>query len=244
MVRLDERWARWSRRRKNRQDFEAAGAYHVRRQVEASIYESEKHRNAQDWLYELDTKYPRRSSYFAFLAVIMSLGALITAWLSYESVRQSNRAWLGPASLRLNHAIEPGTSADAFVDYQNSGHQPALDAFYDLDSYTFSKQMEVDMAERTNRHIDRCKKLEPTDGTITIFPGSGALPRSYHVGESLTNALKAPATLILFDGCFVYQTVGKRHITAFCYQYDPDQIRLDGDGKPLLDLCKYGNYAD
>jgi hypothetical protein len=241
---LKEKRAEYILRRAHRQEFQGAGAFHIRRMAEAGNYDSEKLKNAWDWLRVQDTKFQR----LAFITSIVAIGISGTAlWISYnssENARKADRAWVGAATMRLSDKPAVGNELRFILDYQNSGRQPAQDVFYDMDSYTFNKNMTSDIAARATRHISRCKSSPPSADRLTIFPGKGTFEAYRVPKEFVTTTVTGGSDIIITDGCFVYRTLNKIHRTAFCFEYDAQIARGDDGGKPVMNLCNHGHYAD
>jgi len=240
---LPKWWARYRLRREHRREFEFTGADQVRLRVENSVYmEQDKLQNARDWLYRRETRYPRLAVMTSTAAVIATVASVSVAYYNAENTRRADRAWLGPASMRLSERPTFGKDLEFLFEYENAGRQPALNVSYYLDSYT-SREREVGSGPRPLGHILRCRHVPPPRNIrLVVFPGKGAF-EPYRAADSL---LRDPfgGEIILVNGCMVYQTLNEIHRTAFCFKYDPRHERRDAYGKPILDLCNHGHYAD
>jgi hypothetical protein len=235
-------WIRHRQRLDHWNEFKTTGAYHVRRMADMSNYDEGKLKDARDWLNQQDTRHQRRAFWISSFAAVVSVLALLVSYYSYENARMANRAWLGPAAMRLSKKPGAGEELRFFLDYQNTGHQPAQDVFYEMDSYSFNKDMTPGIEARAARHIARCKNSQPSDERLTLFPGTGTF-EPYRVDKQLA-AAAGPREAIFVDGCFVYRTLGEVHRTAFCFTYDLQNGRDDETGKPVMNLCTHGHYAD
>ncbi|MGV7219652.1 hypothetical protein [Bradyrhizobium sp. UFLA05-112] len=242
-ARLDRR----RRRRDNWKEFEAVGVDQLRRRVENSIYtDEEKLTDARDWLHRRETRYQRFAVCISAASVLTAITAL---WVSYNSARnavRADRAWVGPVSMRLSEKPAVGKPLQFFLEYQNTGRQPAQDVFYDPDSYSFNRDLAADRAERAKRHVEDCKQRQPNGSQLTIFPGRQTFT-PYQIKKSstlITKSVTNGTDLILIAGCFVYRTLDEVHRTAFCFEYDATNPQVDDDGRPIMDFCLNGNYAD
>jgi hypothetical protein len=63
----------------NRREFEQTGIYDVRRMADGNVYAPEKLNEAREWIYEQDTKYPRRADTKSTIALVISVVALIAS---------------------------------------------------------------------------------------------------------------------------------------------------------------------
>jgi hypothetical protein len=147
------------------------------------------------------------------------------------------------ALMRLNHKPVAGEGIRFLLDYQNTGRQAAQDIDYYMDSYTADAAKPAEIAGRAKQNISRCKTLNPTDDRMTLFPGGGTF-EPYLVSQQFATAVASASDTIFVDGCFVYRTLGQVHRTAFCFKYAPEIAREDAKGRPVIDLCTHGHYAD
>ncbi|MFC7699645.1 hypothetical protein ACFQX9_23455 [Bradyrhizobium sp. GCM10028915] len=243
---LAARWKRYWERCENFKEFEQTGAYDVRRLADGSIFSASKLRDARDWLHKRDTRYQRWAFCASVVAIVISAGAAIVSYKSWDNAHRADRAWVGATTMRLGEKPAVGRDLRFYLEFQNTGRQPARDVFYEPDSYAYRKDMTGDVAERARRHIARCMARQPRDEQMTIFPGRGTFA-PYQIKKDsnlITEPVIAGADLILVDGCFVYRTVDEVHRTAFCFEYDASNPQVDDDGKPIMNVCLHGNYAD
>lgn len=148
--------------------------------------------------------------------------------------------------MRLSEKPAVGKPLRFFLEYQNTGRQPAQDVFYEPDSYSYNKEMAVDVAARTKRNVEECKSKQPNGGQLTIFPGKQTFT-PYQIKKSnnlITRAVTSGSDIVLISGCFVYRTLDELHRTAFCFEYDASNPQEDDEGKPIMNFCLSGNYAD
>jgi hypothetical protein len=234
----------WRKRAAYERDFRERGLENVRQQIKGAMFSPEKHQAAEKWVYREDHRYQRWALIFSATAVAISASALIvTSWAAMNASK-ADRAWVGPTTIRLSQKPAIGKEVRFTLEYQNSGRQPALDFFYEPDSYSFNREMTRDAAARANAYIDRCKAFNPGSNKLTIFPGKGtsevyAVPKTF-----VTEAVASGKEVVLINGCFVYRTLTEVHRTAFCFKYDVKNAQEDDDGKPIMTSCNYGHYAD
>jgi hypothetical protein len=225
-------------------DFRERGLENVRQQIKHSTFAPEKHKAAERWVNQEDHKHQRWALFLSAIAIAISASALaVTGWAAMNASK-ADRAWVGPATMRLSHRPAAGQELRFYLEYQNTGRQPAQDVFVEMDSYRYNRQMTGDIAERSKRYLARCKSSNPSGDRLTIFPGKGTF-EAYRVGEQfVTSEVINGSDVILIDGCMVYRTLNEIHRTAFCFQYDVQNARDDEDGKPVMNLCNHGHYAD
>ncbi|RXH12732.1 hypothetical protein [Bradyrhizobium guangzhouense] len=240
-------WERSLRRNKNWKEFDEAGADHVRSQVAAGNWDTEKLKDARAWLRRRETLYARIAVGISIVSLFVS--AIVSgcaAWVTYQNgqiARAADRAWLGPASMRLNEKPAGGKRLEFLFEYQNSGRQPALKVSHFLGSHALTGPDDTTNRKRALEDVEACKRLGSGDHQV-IFPGKGNLEPYHPTSELLSKAIEDHSPIYI-DGCFAYQTLGEPHHTAFCFKYDPDFPRYDHpEGKLLLDLCDFGHYAD
>ena len=240
---IQARWNQERARREHWKEFQALGLQDVRRRAENSIYDPEKLKHAWGWIHNRETRYQRRAFIVSIIAVIISLSALAVSKYSADNARKADRAWLGPASVRLNERPVGGKRLEFVVEYQNTGRQPALSVAYFLGSHALPESDKRGAnRDRALEDVKSCKLLMPEDQQV-IFPGKGNLEPYRPVSDLLQTAVDAQVPIYV-DGCFAYWTVDGPHHTAFCFKYDPDFPRHDAEGKLMLDLCDFGHYAD
>lgn len=239
-------WERFQLRRRHFKEFRQTGVFDVRRQADAGILEAEKLNDARLWLRTEDTRYQRWAFRISAIALIISAISGLISYNNWQNARYADRAWVGPVLMRLSKKPAIGKPLRFFLEYQNTGRQPAQDVFYEPDSYAYSKEMAVVIAARTERNVEECKSRHPNRGQLTIFPGKQTFT-PYQIKKSsnlITRAVTSGSDLVLISGCFVYRTLDEVHRTAFCFQHDASNPQEDDEGKPVMSFCLSGNYAD
>jgi hypothetical protein len=68
-----EEMSRWQK------EFETTSVDDLRRMVAANVFAPEKHKAAQEFLYDLDTKYPRRAFTISMFSLVTSILALLVS---------------------------------------------------------------------------------------------------------------------------------------------------------------------
>lgn len=101
-----------------------------------------------------------------FITAALALGQ---GWIFYNQLnemQEDRRAWVGPYQAGFEGTLMPNMPIAVHVQYQNTGREPALDAFYDLEHFTVN--IADDQAGVTVRriatYVGRCFATPPREG--------------------------------------------------------------------------------
>lgn len=127
--------------------------------------------------------------------------------LSRDNLIAAQRAWVGPRNARSDAAPEAGKPVTVFLDYQNTGREPAIETAYDLDFFVSSIDGEAvrQVDHRVAAFQSKCKlKWTPNQATV-VFP-SGLTGSSYTLnqtlaGDNIDQEVIDGAKALIFSGC-------------------------------------------
>jgi hypothetical protein len=171
--------------------------------------------------------------------------ALKQAINSERTFLQAQRAWVGPRNATF--AAEPavGKAIEMTVEYQNSGHEPAISFVYSVDSFAMEPAEEANgtVADRIGKSMSRENK-ERHSGNV-IYPatsGFGASPYSISArskDDLVDEAVVKGDKLVVVQGCFWYETIDLPKHAYFCYFYKQGFTKIQN-----LNICVSGQEAD
>jgi hypothetical protein len=165
---------------------------------------------------------------------------------SRDALIAAERAWVGPRNARIDAAPTFTNDLDIFIDYQNSGREPAIETIWDTDLFTATDEEENNgtIPRRIDNFIAKCKTMwKPFQATV-VYPSSGGIGSGYVLTktllkDSIDDDVIEGTKMIVISGCFVYRTVQTIHRSWFCYFY------RNGRTKPAAwYICLSGNGAD
>lgn len=163
---------------------------------------------------------------------------------SDKALVQAQRAWVGPQNATI--AAEPavGKPVEITIQYQNSGHEPALGFVYSVEPFLFTPSEDANgtVGTRILNYMNACKNAKEWKGGSVIYPSVGFSAYNLNsktnddfVDEDFTKGEK----LLIVQGCFVYRTFDLPRHSYFCYFY------RQGYTKPQnLNICTSGHEAD
>lgn len=164
-----------------------------------------------------------------------------------DSLIASERAWVGPRSARSDGIPEKEREYPIYMDYQNSGREPAIEMAYDVLAFAFSGEDDSSgsVRNRITGFIDSCKiKWQPHSAQV-VYPSTGGLGLTGYVLSTKLSATEidddvvSGAKSVAYAGCFSYKTVGTIHRSSFCYFFNAKT------SKPAnWNICAFGNGAD
>jgi hypothetical protein len=182
-----------------------------------------------------------------FLAICTWALAVIGYWALDESRRAletTQRAWVGPQNLHIDGALAVDRPLNLIVDYHNTGRQPALDFFYQIDPkiFTLAESESDDMARASIAYTEKCRSALPLKGYSVIYPTSGfsTYNLSFEIEKELIDwSIIYGTNIIVVSGCFAYNTASDAHRSSFCYFFQNGRTR-----PTAWAVCRKGNYAD
>jgi hypothetical protein len=165
---------------------------------------------------------------------------------SDKALIQAQRAWVGPRNAAF--AAEPavGKPIEITMEYQSSGHEPALAFIYAIDPFLATTDDDTNgiVAAKLQNYAMSCKNTREWQGGSVIYPTTGGFGGGYtlsvktkddFVDEPLTKGEK----FLLLQGCFLYQTFDAPRHSYFCYFYKQGFTRIQN-----LNICLSGHHAD
>jgi len=162
--------------------------------------------------------------------------------ISRDNVISTQRAWVGPRNARSESAPEVGKPLTVYMEYQNTGREPAIETTYDFDFFA-GEQADPAVDQRVLTFQNQCMTRWTPNRANVVFP-SGLGGTSYTLSKEISSdiiddkVLDGSKTLVL-AGCLVYKTTNTIHRTTFCYFYSAKST------KPAnWNICGTGNFAD
>ena len=167
---------------------------------------------------------------------------------SDKSLIQAQRAWAGPRN--ASFAAEPtvGKPVEIAIDYQNSGHEPAVGFVY------FTEPFLISQAEGNNgvaiakiqNYMQSCQATKEWQGGSVIYPtvssgfGGGGYSLTLKSKDDLIDddVVKGD-NVVIVQGCFLYRTFATARHSYFCYFYKQGMTKIQS-----LNICPSGHYAD
>jgi hypothetical protein len=168
---------------------------------------------------------------------------------SDKALIESQRAWVGPTTTKVDGAIEIGKPVTIVAEYLNSGRGPAINFVYATD--TFVGTLDEDTNGITSRKIDAyykgCRELKTLSGGQVVFPAigggfgnpNGQVLTTKLSGEIVDQEVIDGTKIIYLDGCFLYKSFNIVRHTYFCFFYRATFTKL-----PSLNICQNGTGAD
>ena len=179
-------------------------------------------------------------------AVKQADASIEAAKTARESMIANQRAWIGPRNARSDNVPEVGKELSIFLDYQNTGREPAIETVYDVEAFVSSEEDDKSgaLGGKVNAFLDKCKIMWRPAPAQVIFPNIGGLGSSYALkktlrAEDIDQEIVDGHKFIILTGCFVYKTVNSIHRSSFCYYFKAKQM-LPGN----WNICTVGNDAD
>jgi hypothetical protein len=170
--------------------------------------------------------------------------AIDSAKTAQENMVASQRAWVGPRNAKSLAGPELEKNLNITIEYQNTGHEPALDTIFDVDVFVAKEEDDPGAAvDKINDFISKCKmKWVPLQRTV-VFP-TGSSSAAYELTAPLDASLIDQDVLdglktIFVDGCFVYKTVAGIRRSSFCYFFNIKKTKPNN-----WNVCLVGNDAD
>ena len=203
---------------------------------------------------EHQNRYERnRTTRDAITLIVISITATLafgSDWIFFKQLgemREERRAWVGPVSASFQNGGPTinniGKDAMIVLPFHNSGREPAIDLFIDVQPYVLS--LDEDKRGVTAKHIQQyikwCDSQTPTPGGQVVFPTTGASFYNLNItisGIDMSWDLLYGRELIVLTGCFVYITLNTPHKTSYCFAFQNGKIPPNA-----LAFCG-GNYAD
>lgn len=166
--------------------------------------------------------------------------------VSRQTFTLGQRAWIATVGI-ANGKGAPGNRVDAGMMYQNTGHSPATDLNV-AQRFTFVPTVPLPGPDNFGfaaPPFDSCDQQRPVSGGDTVFPSAsptGATSIPMDRRPAYAPDLPEMKRILVWQGCFAYNTLGKAHHTRFCFWFRPIP------GQPMSawdwDPCSHGNSAD
>lgn len=159
-----------------------------------------------------------------------------------KALALGERAWVGPynASLAGDPAI--GAPFDVSVEYQNTGHEPAIN----FQPYTRITSAPVDWNKHPTKEfsafVGGCKDTSKEDpGGSVVFPSLGFSRYTMDAKQTdvVDQGVFSGTKVVLVQGCFRYRTVNQPHFSYFCFFYKKNLTKLAN-----LNICPTGHDAN
>jgi hypothetical protein len=194
------------------------------------------------WLWQ------RRPDAHQILALATIVLVVIGYWTLVDievTLERSERAWVGPTDVKIDAAPQEDKDVKITVSVRNTGKEPAIDFFWDIDPFIVHKSEFANAASEKamSDYVDRCFLRESRRRQQVVYPtaglGSGfdftATIEKILIDDNVING----DDVILVRGCLVYRTFAKPRHSAVCYFFkakvtDPNH----------LNICVGGSDAD
>lgn len=162
---------------------------------------------------------------------------------SESDLELAQRAWVGPNDASLSTQPQAGKPVDVSISYQNTGHEPAVNFGYSIDTFVAeSGKLTQAQGSRLEGDEQVCKAENASTGGSVIYPSTGfnslAVTDPEPVG--VVNALLSnPHNILVIEGCFWYRTFKAQKHSYYCYFYNSNQSNL-----AHLSICSTGADAN
>jgi hypothetical protein len=134
------------------------------------------------------------------------------------------RAWIAPLRIQLVSEPQKDAQFQVMVTYQNTGKVPALKLGA---SGNFLTIPIVDNLKYVGNAHAYCRDAENSKDSLTIFPVTGSTyEQTFNIfAQNPSDNIQNGKLAAYFQGCFVYDTLGKLHESEFCFYwlYDPNK---------------------
>jgi len=187
-----------------------------------------------------------------FVYTLITVGIFIVSHDANVMNLESGRAWLGTKSASIKQPIIRGQGLKVFIQYINTGKEPAKETDgVGLVQFFSQKDWSNGVAfEKLHMLEKQClKKRESTVRGIS-FPTSGDNAYGINIDSNdedipeksrlvATDEVISGKAVVAVSGCFVYETAGYIRHTAFCYNYQANRVSASA-----WVYCPAGNDAD
>ena len=184
-------------------------------------------------------------------AVAAVIVAIIALSETRNMLKQIERAWIAPGSIRLGAPLETGKFNEVFLNYRNPGKQPATNMIYRIEPIALARN-DIDKTGVIEARIlqamngIQCTSREPSaDGAVVYPSGEGNEGIRVGITKELVAKVQNKKNYLLIAGCFAYETFGETHHSAFCRFFDFGVLKPDAtsmDWSPSK--CFAPDYAD
>lgn len=164
------------------------------------------------------------------------------AIIAHENVVAAERAWVGPNGATIDQPPTMGSDVRIHISYQNTGREPARGFVPNAEIFVAAQNDMGAALERISDNVINCKSRQPMEGQQVVYPttGFGGNQLNPVLDKSLVNdSLVKGDSIIVVPGCFVYETFGKPHHSAFCFFF-----KVGLSVQPNLNFCIGGSDAD
>jgi hypothetical protein len=187
----------------------------------------------------------------AVATVFLVIATLLLAWIAWQTdhtlnktLVSSSRAWIGPRNVRSDAAPMVNMALDLYVDYQNTGREPAFNLTHSMDVFTATLEEDQNgtVDKKLAAFLNTCRSVNKADLGGVIYPSTGFANYTLNFSikpELIDDQLIKGMKFLLVQGCFVYKTFDMVRHSYFCYFYK------EGLTKPAnYNICQAAQYAD
>jgi hypothetical protein len=181
----------------------------------------------------------------------LALGTWVLAALAYCALRdnesisiQGQRAWVGPNQADFKTDPVANTEAILIIQYQNTGRVLALSVSATGDSMflTLDESLRGKIEKDVHESQERCLAKPLSNENSAVYPATGFNNYRMYItfDKSVVDWNVIYGTkIIIFEGCYVYDTFSEIHRSAFCYFYQAGLIKTNSWA-----FCPTGHHAD
>jgi hypothetical protein len=165
--------------------------------------------------------------------------AAVTA---HDNIVAAERAWVGPNGGTIEQAPAIGVDVRLHILYQNTGREPARGFVPTTDPFIATANDMGSATVRIFKNLSDCRNKQPQEGLEVVYPSTGFGGNQLNpvVDKSLVDDSVVKGDSVIFvPGCFVYETFGKAHHSAFCFYF-----KAGATVPPNLNFCIGGSDAD
>jgi hypothetical protein len=200
--------------------------YEARKAAErARQAENDKTREKQPWWFNQPNPIDRFTGWLVAVTALLFVATVINAiilWITDHTLKQTleanNRAWIAPSGALLNTRPTTNLVLEQPIEptllYRNSGQSPALN---------LGSAMEVILADSpegtfTIEPSKICDGVAP--GGSALFPSATSITISFPADNPkivFNDAIQDTKKVVMWRGCFRYETYGKPRKTEFCF---------------------------
>lgn len=185
----------------------------------------------EPWWFNQPNPIDRFTGWLVAVTLLLCIATVINAyilWITDHTLRDTleanNRAWIAitAAVLESNPALDQPIQVR--LHYRNSGQSPALKLSYAMRMDAIAAPTQGQTVDLTGE--DFCKTV-PFPGGGTLFPSSESVGGGFPTASLIkaNAAILSGAVILVWKGCFRYETYGRHRQTDFCYWLRKDGIR-------------------
>jgi hypothetical protein len=193
------------------------------------------------------------SGVLAFATLTLVIAAIYQHNDAVDALELSQRAWIAPTEIKIDPEIPlvEGAKSIAFqLAYQNVGRGPAADLkiSQQFGAFLLSTPFTSDQTQIPENNT--CDGRLPLMERGTVYPSrfSSDINVQPYNGipdinpEQSIREIIAGARLVYINGCFLYNTMGASHLSAFCVFLFPDKTKPVEKWRFVT--CRKGSWAN